>query len=303
MDELELYRWVFLVGCSSALAWAVGAVARVPVAPRPRGGFSSQRRNRVFGVDSWLERGLRCGGSWIAAFATAIGRNPRRKIWLRHAERWQMQRLAWAGCPAGLSVHETWFLMTLLAGIGLMAGHNVARSAQTWAWMFPVFGVAVALVPLRLRALASERLLELSHEFPVVIDLTALAMNAGADLPGALAKVAARKSGVVGDELRQLLMALDMGATRRAALLALEARCPVDEVRDVVRAILMADQKGASVADALVQQAQTSRQRRSVKAEESAARAGVLLILPMMLLVACVLILLLGPLLLESNML
>jgi tight adherence protein C len=156
---------------------------------------------------------------------------------------------------------------------------------------------------LRLRALAEERWLTVSHEFPVVIDLTALAMNAGADLPSALAKVAQRKSGPAGDEIRQFLTALDMGVTRRSALLALEERCPINEVRDVVRAISMADQKGASVTEALVQQAQTSRLRRSVKAEESAARAGVLLMLPMMLLVACVVILLVGPLLCEANVL
>jgi tight adherence protein C len=98
-------------------------------------------------------------------------------------------------------------------------------------------------------------------------------------------------------------MALDLGMTRKSALLAFEERCPVDEVRDLVRAVIMAEQKGASVASALVQQARSSRQRRSVRAEEAAARAGVMLILPLMLLMGSILLILVGPLVCQGNVL
>jgi tight adherence protein C len=126
-------------------------------------------------------------------------------------------------------------------------------------------------------------------------------MSAGSDFPSALKKVAEGQTGVVAEEFRQVLFSLELGMTRRAALLALEKRAPVSEVSDLVKAIILAEQKGASVADALVAQARTSRQRRSVRAEESAAQAGVLLIGPLMLLVGCILILLVGPLIMASS--
>lgn len=222
--------------------------------------------------------------------------------WFARCASSQAQRLAWAGCPAGISVHEAWFIAAVLTVLGAAAGYYLGHASGTWVWSFPCLGLGALILPLRLRALTAERLLQLKHEFPAIIDLTALAMNAGSDLPAALAKIAARKVGVVADELNQFLNALDLGVTRQSALLALESRCPVAEVRDVVRAILLAEQKGSSVVDALTAQAQTSRQRRSVKAEESAAQAGVFLMLPMMLLVGCVLILLVGPLICEAQL-
>ncbi len=180
-------------------------------------------------------------------------------------------------------------------------GVFVAYSTQTWVWTFPCVVLGASFLSIRLHSLAVERMLKIAHELPAVVELTALAMNAGSDLPGALRKIAVRTTGVIHDELEQVLLALDMGMTRRAALEALEERCPVPEVQDLVRTVVMAEQKGASVAKALMQQAQTSRQRRSVRAEEAAARAGVKMLFPLMLLMGSVILLLVGPLLCRGS--
>ena len=92
-----------------------------------------------------------------------------------------------------------------------------------------------------------------------------------------------------------MLRALEVGHTRKAALLGLAERLPVDPVRDLVRALVQAEESGTPLAEALQNQARTERTRRSVAAEEAAARAGVLMILPLMLLLGCVVLLLLGP--------
>jgi tight adherence protein C len=125
-------------------------------------------------------------------------------------------------------------------------------------------------------------------------------MNAGSDFPGAIRRVIKGQTGVVTEELEHLLRSLDLGITRHGALLALQERMPVEEVRDLVRAILLAEKKGSSVREALAQQASSSRQRRSVRAEEAAARAGLLLLFPLMLLMACVMIMLIGPLMVSG---
>jgi len=296
-------RWLSILCISLALASVARKLARIVVLTRPRGGFSGVQRDRAFGQRSALEMALRWGGSVTAHLVARVHQAlPPTTAWTERRAAAQLRLLAWAGCPLGMSVHEAWFLWGVFTLLGALTGSLLGHWLDAWLWFSPCLCLGALVLPLRLRALVAERLFQLKHEFPAVIDLTALAMNAGSDLPAALGKIAARKSGVVADELKQFLTALDLGITRQSALLALESRCPVDEVRDVVRAILLAEKKGSSVVEALVQQARTSRQRRSVRAEESAAKAGVLLILPMMLLVGCVLILLVGPLVCKAQL-
>lgn len=237
----------------------------------------------------------------MLCLAAVVRRRPRLAGLVERLESSQERAITWAGTPAGLKAHETFFLMVAFCLFGAVVGRVWGDAGEGWTWSLVGAIGGGALVPIRLRSLASERVVVLSHEFPSVIDLTSLSMNAGSDLPAAIARIVEKKQGVVADELQQFLMALDMGMTRRAALLALESRCPVDEVRDLVRAIVMAEQKGTSVALALAQQARSSRERRSVRAEESAARAGVLMMLPMMLLMGCLVILLVGPLVCQSS--
>ncbi len=302
MFDLQLLRAAVGLCLCGVLSRVIHAIAQLPVPERPRGGFRGQQRRRSFSPHSFTERVLRVGGNAVLHATRAVGRtSPHLQSWLSRLERWQLRQIVWAGSPWGLSVHEAFFLMGLLGFLGLGFGLMVADHFQTQMWIFPCAVLGASLLSIRLRSLASERLLLLSHGFPSVIDLAALSMNAGSDLVSALSKIAERQEGVVKDELNQLLAAFEMGVTRRAALLAFEERCPIDEVHDLVRAVIMAEQKGASVATALSQQAQTSRQRRSVRAEESAARAGVLLVVPMMLLMGCVLILLVGPLFLRGG--
>jgi len=295
--SLAILRFIVAISLAAATARGVYLLAVEPPLPRPQGGYRSERRDRAFKPNSLAEKVLRVGGGWCLRCVRAWrGLGPGCARIVARLEQAQLKQLVWAGLPLGLSVYEAFFLTGGLAWFGLLLGLYLSHTQQSWVWTFPCMVFFASLFPVRLKSLAAERLLVLSHQFPAVIELTALAMNAGSDLPSALTKIAARQTGAVADELRQLLLALEMGLTRRAALLALEERCPVDEVRDLVRAVLIAEKKGASVTAALMQQAQTSRQRRSVRAEESAARAGVLLMLPLMLLMGCVLILLVGPL-------
>lgn len=287
-----------LMGSSVALAASLARMAWVLAEVRPlppvAGGRRARNRRRAFGDRERLELALRYLAALLQRGLDALQRwLPALAPFLSRLERKQSRRLVWAGQPGGLSALESYVVALLL---GSVASAAAWWSAGSWLWVLPSALLGLFAFNIRLSGIRQERFLCLSHELPSVIDLTALAMNAGADFPGALRKVVERQPGVAGDELRQLLFSLELGITREAALLALEERCPIPEVQDLVRAIIMADKKGASVAVALQQQARTSRERRSVRAEEAAARAGVLLIVPMMLLMGCVLILLVGPL-------
>jgi tight adherence protein C len=307
--KVEITEWMSATGGAQAyalgsslllalsLTTCVVALSKIPALLPVEGGTRGKQRKRAMKAPlfSALEPTLRRMGGVMRMLLSHVRlRGPMLRRWTDAFEDFHRRQLIWAGEPLGLDRYELMGISLCSAVVGgCLAG---VYGEGSLVWVFPASVIASALPSFRLQSMASDRFVEAAHELPAAIDLMALAMSAGADLPGALRRVTEGK-GVVAEELGYLLHCLDLGITRSAALVALRDRLPVQEVRDFVRAILMAEKKGTSIADALVQQARAGRQRRSVRAEESAARAGVLLLLPLMLLMACVLIMMIGPLL------
>ena len=106
--------------------------------------------------------------------------------------------------------------------------------------------------------------------------------------PGALRQLTTDKRGEedsLSRELSVILEQLQLGHTRKAALRHFAERVPSEAVRDFVNAVVQAEEKGNPLAQVIQVQGRILSQRRSVAAEEAAARAGVLMIVPMMILV------------------
>jgi tight adherence protein C len=123
-------------------------------------------------------------------------------------------------------------------------------------------------------------------------------MGAGSDFPTALRFVVADMGGahaVCQEELAQVLDEMELGRTRVEALSALAERTDSAAIQEFVAAVCQSETKGTPLVDALEIQATTLRARRSVLAEEAAAKAAVRLMFPMMLLVVCVLLIVIGP--------
>lgn len=91
-----------------------------------------------------------------------------------------------------------------------------------------------------------------------------------------------------------------MGRTRREALLSFAERMPSTAARNFVNAVVQAEDKGNPLVEVLQVQAHVLRTRRSVAGEEAAARASVLLALPLVLLLGCILLVMLGPFLVNG---
>ena len=72
--------------------------------------------------------------------------------------------------------------------------------------------------------------------------------------------------------MQRMLQELDLGHTRRKALEGLAERVPTEPVRDFVASVVQAEDKGTPLAEVLSVQARMLRMRRSVRAEESAAK-------------------------------
>lgn len=210
-----------------------------------------------------------------------------------------------AGSYLGLLAEELVALSMISAAGGLVAG----ALANFVVKIGPVFVIAVGvfggLAPfLTVSSTAGERSKAIGRRLPSAIDLLALSMSAGLDFPGAIRQVV-DKSGTPNDplieELTLILQSLQLGRTRRQALEELAERSPIDAVCEFVNSVVQAELRGNPLAEVLRIQAEVSRQRRTVLAEEAAAKASVSMIIPLVLVFVAILILIAGPMVIRLS--
>lgn len=277
--ELALLGSAALTAGMCALGVACVRATALPNGPRGQ----ARRRARARGlqlVDPLLRRIAR-GLEPLPLGATRA----RLEVWL-----------ARAGDFLGLSPDELLALSLFGAAAGLLAGAALASGLPAAPPLGLLLGALAPWLALR-RAIAS-RTRSLVRALPCAIDLLALCMGAGLDFAAALALVV-RSLGAghpaLADELSRVLNELALGRTRAEALRAFAARVPIATVHELVGAMIQADQKGNALAPVLETQAQMIRMRRSVAAEHAAARASVMLMLPLMLLMGAILLVLFAP--------
>lgn len=180
----------------------------------------------------------------------------------------------------GLSPDE-WSALSLLSGACFFALGLWVRSAVSGSALLPWVGLALgaALPSLRLFEVVRKREKVIGRNLPQSIEIAAMCMDAGLDFPGTLRLLAQDPlRDPLCREFRVILEELDLGHTRREALLQFARRVRSEPVRDFVNAVVQAEEKGNPLAKALQVQGRMLSMRRSVLAEEAAARAGVLMI-------------------------
>lgn len=208
-------------------------------------------------------------------------------------------QLLHAGDYRGLTPDE-YIALSLLTGIGLLGlgvlGVEIAEVSGMLAFMLG--GLGLLLPYLEVQNETERRFKQVNRGLPFAIDLASLAMGAGLDFPGALRQVTEKspdKTDALYEELTRILTEIDLGRTRKQALESFGERCPTESVRDFVAAVTQSEEKGNPLSEVLNIQAGMLRMRRSVAAEEGAARAGVLMIGPLMMIFACIMLIILGP--------
>lgn len=140
------------------------------------------------------------------------------------------------------------------------------------------------------------RAAQIRTALPDFLDLLAISVEAGAGLDAAMARAAGEVGGPLGDEFRRLLRSLDLGASRRAAFLALKERAGVRELSTFVLALLQAETLGVSQAGMLRTQAAEMRGLRRRRAREQAARTPVKILFPLVFgIFPALMIVVLGP--------
>lgn len=290
----EVLRWAFVATVAIALFCAVYAVASAPTRVASRLGLRGLKRTRALAQNEmWaqVEPLIRWLGVRVSG---VIGDDARASL---------DRQIGLAGDILGMTAEEYVALSIVSALCGFAAGGLFGYLTDMGGLLVVAFGALGGALPyLAVSGEAQKRLKEVSRRLPYAIDLLALAMSAGLDFPGAVRQVVEKSSDPhdpLHEELTLILQELQLGRTRKQALTELAKRVPVESVVEFVGAVVQAEERGNPVADVLQIQAAMSRQRRSVKAEEAATKAGAALVGPLMLVFLCIMILLVGPMVIQ----
>ncbi|WP_436971146.1 type II secretion system F family protein [Micromonospora coxensis] len=181
--------------------------------------------------------------------------------------------------PAGPS-RPSWWPDPVRLGAGLA---GVAVAVLLGGVPGCLAGVVAALVADRLlrrietRATRDRRLRE-AGDLPLAADLLAMALRAGAPVDRAVLAVADALGGPLAERLGRIGRTLLLGGGPEEAWAHL---APVPGAERLVTAALRSSRSGAALAGALTRVADDLRTDRSIAAEASARRAGVLIVLPL----------------------
>lgn len=294
IDRGTLFRLLSLASVAIALFTFAYVAASTPTAEGKRLGLRGLKRQRAFEtVPFWstLEPVVR----WLGArFAGLISPKVRDDL---------NRKIALAGDFLGLLPEEVVGLSVLTSLTGLVFGYVLGWLSGMGTMVVTAGALFGAAMPyMRISSTAADRMKEVNRRLPYAIDLLSLAMGAGLDFPGSVRQVV-EKSGSAEDpvveEFTLILQSLQLGRTRKQALEGLAERVPVDSVIEFVGALVQAELRGNPVAEVLRIQAEVARRKRTVRAEEAAAKAGVAMMGPLVLIFISILILIVAPIIMR----
>ncbi|HEY6458647.1 MAG TPA: type II secretion system F family protein [Polyangiaceae bacterium] len=289
-----LFRYLVAVAFGSALSVVTYAVVGAPTRVASRLGMRGLKRRRAIENNPiWAQVeplvrwfGVRVSGLLSDSLRTTLD-----------------EQLALAGDYMGLTPEEYVGLsiVSFVGGaiFGVVAG---LITGNVMLLLLVCAPMGAGLPYIRISGEQQRRLKQINRGLPYAIDLIALGMSAGLDFPGAVKQVVEKSSDpsdALVEELMRILQELQLGRTRKQALSEFAKRAPTNSVNEFVSAMVQAEDRGNPVAEVLIIQAGVSRQRRTVQAEEAAAKAGVAMVLPLMLLFLCIMILIISPMILK----
>ena len=112
------------------------------------------------------------------------------------------------------------------------------------------------------------------------LDLLTISVEAGLAFDAGVVKVTEKLKGPLAEEFKRASSEMRVGKSRAEALRAIVERTNVKELANFISAVIQADQLGVSMSKVLRVQSETLRIERRQRAEERAAKAPVMIMLP-----------------------
>jgi tight adherence protein C len=292
----QIYRWAAygLLAVAGLVALYV-LISTPPVVAPALGERGSRRRRALQQQPSFatFEPLLRKIAGWLSHFELGPARARIEQV------------LRSSGYVLGLIPDELIAIMSLTSMVSAAIAAFMAsvNEADTPTWTLGASLLGFFLPLMRIQDGVKQRHKSISRTLPMAIDLVSLCVGAGTDFPTAL-KFVIQEMNDENDPTREefvlIVQALEVGHTRAHALSTFAERVPTESVRDFVSAVTQAEEKGTPLSEVLSIQARMLRMRRSVAAEEAAARAGVMLIGPLMLQLCAIMLILFSPFLING---
>ena len=127
---------------------------------------------------------------------------------------------------------------------------------------------------------ANTRGSQILEQLPDALDLLTISVEAGLGFDAAIVKVTEKLKGPLPEEFKRAAAEQRVGKSRQESLRGISERVDVKELQNFISAIIQADQLGVSMSKVLRIQSETLRTERRQRAEEKAARAPILIMLP-----------------------
>lgn len=137
---------------------------------------------------------------------------------------------------------------------------------------------------------------EIVKTLPDILDLILVSVEAGLGLDAAIMKVVEKQKGILAQEFNIVLQEIKVGKPRRDALRDMSKRNNVEDLNNVIAALVQADQLGISMGSVLRSQSEQIREKRKQRAQEQAQKAPVKIMIPLVFFIfPSIFIVILGP--------
>ncbi|MBL7162244.1 MAG: type II secretion system F family protein [Anaerolineales bacterium] len=215
--------------------------------------------------------------SWKQIFRAALGAvrpPPFLDAWV------QPKELLWAGFHLDVGEYRAiWWLMVLFGiGVGLLIMVTKEwRGVSLVAALMVMLGIAGSPY-LYLHWRMRRRARVIAKSLPDFLDLLTFTVQAGLGFTPALQRVSAGYPGPLGEELRRVLVQIELGFSRAEALDEFVSRSPSPEIQNFVEAVKLTEQLGTSLARTLRIQANMMRLTRRQRAQAAAQTAPIRII-------------------------
>ena len=134
------------------------------------------------------------------------------------------------------------------------------------------------------------------RSLPDAFDLITASVEAGLGIDAAFNRIVDKVTGPFATELTRTLREIQMGRSRRDALVDLADRTGVEELRSLVNSVIQAESMGISIASVIRVQTGVIRTRRKQRAEEQAFKAPIKMVFPLVFFIfPCIMIVIGGP--------
>ncbi|HEX9437347.1 MAG TPA: type II secretion system F family protein [Candidatus Limnocylindria bacterium] len=127
---------------------------------------------------------------------------------------------------------------------------------------------------------AGKRANEVLDQLPDALDLLTISVEAGLGFDAAIVKMTEKMKGSMAEEFKRAAGEQRVGKSRVEALRGIVERVDQKELQNFISAIIQADQLGVSMSKVLRIQSEQLRMQRRQRAEERAAKAPVMIMLP-----------------------